>query len=999
MANVDLGTFSFDAQAVDDQLSKLRNQMALLRDEKKKYTDQEKDYNKVIDATIKTQEELIAQGKEESAEMKVANKLLADLRKERQAVFNKNKELSEQQKKLNTEYREASKLINSLTDAEGNRVTSVEAINVALNKEVKSIADARASNKELLALRNQLDIADENNADSLAELNAALDKNNAFIKENVSAYEQQKIGIGDYQTAIENALGGTKLFGVSLGDVKSQLQNFAPVLKTIQGELTSIKTSFQTATQSTQGFSAAQKAMAVTTAATSGALKLLRVALIATGIGAIVVVLGSLIAFLASTQKGIDLVTSVTRPLSAVFGTLVGILQEVGEFLFEAFSNPQKTIKEVYDFVKNNVIAQFKAFAKILEGIFTMDFGLLKEGFSDLADNAKKNFDIVAGAVGKVAERMQEAYARGQEVDRLMKQLSRSEADFITNQAQLKENLKQQNLIAEDQTKTLAEREAAAVKSIQIAKEVNALQRDRLEIERQILELNTQNNDTSDAEKAEVAKKIAEINEANAQLLEIETTQQNKLNGIRKEAAAKALENLKKQQDDAIKLNQEALDLFIAEQGFRKKSSEEQLEIARETRDREIEILKQELEFKKITREKYLAEVLNIQNEYLQTERDLVIENAEIERDLLLANIEQRKTDYAAFTEEKLQIDIAASQDRLLAEQEFAELQLEQGIINQEEFDNQIFELKEEARLREQEAQLAYEEANKERLLIDEENRRILAEQKYTDEFELKKFQLEQQRLAEVAAAEKTGADVTLINAKYAKQQEDIERIKNENKVQLASDAFGNLASILGKETAAGKAAAIAQTTIDTYSSATKAFNSLANIPIVGTVLGALAAAAAVAAGLSNVKKIVSTPKPQIPTKAERGMRVPKWGTLLKGRSHKQGGIPIEAEGGEAIINKRSTAMFPGLLSMINVAGGGIPLAARGAVVGNVASRNANIQSRLLNDVNNNAMAESVANAVREGAMEGSMVGSQQGSQSGLIGLSENREVQRNSAF
>src|SRR5690606_7425266 len=258
MANVDLGTFTFDAAAVDEQLSKLRTQMALLRDERKKYSDQEKDFNKVIDATIKTQEELVATGKAESDEMKVATKLLKDLQTERQKVFNKNKELSAQQSKLNKDYREASSLINSLTDAEGNRVTSVEAINVALNKEVKSIADARASNKELLALRNQLDIADENNADSLTELNAALDKNNAFIKENVSAYEQQKIGIGDYQTAIENALGGTKLFGVGINDVKSQLQNFSPVLKTIQGELTSIKTSFQTATQSTQGFSTAQ---------------------------------------------------------------------------------------------------------------------------------------------------------------------------------------------------------------------------------------------------------------------------------------------------------------------------------------------------------------------------------------------------------------------------------------------------------------------------------------------------------------------------------------------------------------------------------------------------------------------------------------------------------------------------------------------------------------------------------------------------------------------
>jgi hypothetical protein len=54
-------------------------------------------------------------------------------------------------------------------------------------------------------------------------------------------------------------------------------------------------------------------------------------------------------------------------------------------------------------------------------------------------------------------------------------------------------------------------------------------------------------------------------------------------------------------------------------------------------------------------------------------------------------------------------------------------------------------------------------------------------------------------------------------------------------------------------------------------------------------------------------------------------------GGLLQGRSHAQGGIPIrvngqsgyEAEGGEAIINKRSTAKYRALLSRINEDGGG----------------------------------------------------------------------------
>jgi hypothetical protein len=70
------------------------------------------------------------------------------------------------------------------------------------------------------------------------------------------------------------------------------------------------------------------------------------------------------------------------------------------------------------------------------------------------------------------------------------------------------------------------------------------------------------------------------------------------------------------------------------------------------------------------------------------------------------------------------------------------------------------------------------------------------------------------------------------------------------------------LSTILGEESKAGKAAAIAQTTIETYKGATAAYASLAGVPIVGPALGAVAAAAAVAAGLANIKAIQGTGEP-----------------------------------------------------------------------------------------------------------------------------------------
>jgi hypothetical protein len=82
------------------------------------------------------------------------------------------------------------------------------------------------------------------------------------------------------------------------------------------------------------------------------------------------------------------------------------------------------------------------------------------------------------------------------------------------------------------------------------------------------------------------------------------------------------------------------------------------------------------------------------------------------------------------------------------------------------------------------------------------------------------------------------------------KAQQQQERLQ-----QLDSSAT-DAAIIFGRESAAYKTLASAQTLISTYSSAQKAFDSLAGIPIVGPALGGIAAALAVAAGLARVAQI-----------------------------------------------------------------------------------------------------------------------------------------------
>jgi hypothetical protein len=134
--------------------------------------------------------------------------------------------------------------------------------------------------------------------------------------------------------------------------------------------------------------------------------------------------------------------------------------------------------------------------------------------------------------------------------------------------------------------------------------------------------------------------------------------------------------------------------------------------------------------------------------------------------------------------------------------------------------------------------------------------------------------------------AKQNGLDTANLEAALANKLKEIrskgaeETAKNEifwndltqrEKSKIAADGLNNLATVLGTETAAGKAAAIAAATISTFQSAQDSYKSLAGIPIVGPALGIAAAGAAIVSGIQTVKKITATPVPKIAGVASSG--------------------------------------------------------------------------------------------------------------------------------
>lgn len=126
--------------------------------------------------------------------------------------------------------------------------------------------------------------------------------------------------------------------------------------------------------------------------------------------------------------------------------------------------------------------------------------------------------------------------------------------------------------------------------------------------------------------------------------------------------------------------------------------------------------------------------------------------------------------------------------------------------------------------------------------------------------------QVEEDYNRKLALAEKNGEDITYIellkankiaeiNKNSAEYDKKIKQTKVQSDIDLAMQTLSVLGGIVDKNSVAGKGIAVAQAIINTYQAASKAFAQ-------GGVLGPVLGAVTIAAGMLNVKKIISTKVP-----------------------------------------------------------------------------------------------------------------------------------------
>lgn len=321
-----------------------------------------------------------------------------------------------------------------------------------------------------------------------------------------------------------------------------------------------------------------------------------------------------------------------------------------------------------------------------------------------------------------------------------------------------------------------------------------------------------------------------------------ELTEEGRIAGEIADMRAKADKAERQLLVDRAKANRDRADLLEKAVDKEKFSVEERIQFLKDAGALEDEITEKEIQAAQLRLDAKIAE-----NALGKSTKEDLEEEATLRANLI--NLETAKLTKAK--------EVTSQIIALNAEEAAAQKALDdQAIADQAEED--AAELEAENQLAALKKQIRDAEA------VTEDERRALEIQKTIEHYdELIRLAKAQGLATEQLEKAKTNA-LNKFNQTNAENSVKWEDMTGKEKLGIASDTLGNMATILGEESAAGKAAAIGQATISTFQSATDSYKSMAGIPIIGPALGAIAAAAAVVSGMAQVKAITATKLPTL---------------------------------------------------------------------------------------------------------------------------------------
>ena len=736
----------------------------------------------------------------------------------------------------------------------------------------------------------------------LSNLTAEYDSLSEVERKGAAGIKLRK-SINDVTDALKEAEEETQRYYRNVGNYKNAIIEAANSNLPFMQQLSMLNAGLNGISGYLTGVNAKMKIAAATTTGFTKVVKLLGIAMMSTGIGLLIVALGSLVSWFTKTQKGVEAANKIMGALGATINVIIDRASKLGSALVN---------------------------------VFTGDF-------AEAAEDAK---GILAGIGKEIVEETKQAWRLADALNAIEKREVMLSMSRAANRAEI-EKLKK---AADDQTLSTNERIKAAEKAAAMEKEDLKLQtelaRARIanmlgytevtdEVLKKIKDLQTGAitadeaisqiglSDSTIDDLKQLGELVTNLSELEESSYTRQTEQQNTLNSIRKEGADKAKE-AKQVELEAVRAAEDAMLALVKD---KREQGRKEIEL---TYNRQIEDLRIRL----------------------QTETNLTIKAKEAINTQILALEKQKDDALSKLSDEELNKELE-QRERLIS------LQLEAV----KEGTEQEYQLKMQQLSVQREAELADKELTEEmKLAITEKYASMMDNLAVERERTTTERQQEQARLRmenELMQLEQSGASEMEILQEQAAQKlgilNSLQQMEGESEEEFLNRKLtANEEYMNAKKAIADKEVSIEQTKtgamtklLGTMSNAMAAAGEVSEeLGMAGKVLAlaeiavsqgvAIAKAVETAtrssatwidmlAAISTVVAAVTT----VMTSAIKSVKSAKFanGGLVTGPgTGTSDSIPAQLSNGESVMTAKATEMFSPILSSFNMMGGGVPI-------------------------------------------------------------------------
>lgn len=816
---------------------------------------------------------------------KNAIKAIAEYQAKIDAVKNAEKELKKQLSEGKISRQQYNEEMAASKAAIADYNDSIRTISKTVQNQLKMEKEQEGSLKALRAelgnLINEYDSlsATEKNAEAGIALKDRINEITDALKEGEEETQRYNRSVGSYKEAIMEAMNSNIPF-------VQQINQIITSAKGLKQYMSGVKSEFSAVSKSTSGC--------------TKALKLFKVAIVSTGIGALLVALGSLVAYFTKTQKGVELANKIMASLGATIDVLIDRAAKLGSALVNLFSGNLKQAgedaKAVFSGVGKEIVEETKLAWELADVLNEIDKREVMLSMSRAANRAeieklKKAADDQTLSTQERIKAAEKAY-----------ELEKKDLKIQTDLAKAKiANMLGYTEVTDEAIKTIEDLQNGAITADEAISKIGF-------------------SESTVEDLWNLSEAVNHLSELEEESYGRQTEQQNTLNSIRQEGADKAKE-AKQKELEAVRDAEDAM-LALVKDKREQARKEIELNYSRQIEDLRISLKEEENLTAKA------RQAINTQIKALEEQKNLELQKLsdeelkkEIENRTKLISLQLESVKAGSEQEYQLKMQqLNAQREAELSDKELTE-QMKQAIVDK--YNKQMDDL---VMQREQEISEKQQEAVRVRL----ENEIMQMQQSGASELEILQEQASQKlellngiqqqegESEEEFLNRKLQANQEYIDAKQAIADKEIEI--EEAKYQAMETVTGGLVALTEQIGESDKGFAILSKTLALAEIAIntgKAIAKMVSAEAGKGIFGLATMASGIATILTNIASAISIVKS---AKFASGGLVTGPGT---GTSDS---IPAQLSNGESVITARATSMFAPILSSFNQMGGGVPI-------------------------------------------------------------------------